>query len=332
MRPTTLKEPMLAGTFKEGHELSFPLLATPKIDGFRCLIIQDEEGTVSAATRSFKRIPNKFTRNWLEDNLPAGLDGELVTLDEEGNIEDFNVISSKLRNAEGEPDFRYLVFDVFSIDLSTPYAERMNILRDMRLPLSRVRKLLPLEVEDMESLNWNCKHWLEAGYEGGMIRNPYGRYKQGRSTLKEELLLKIKPFTDEEAYVVGVTEGMHNANKAKLDAFGRVKRSTFSEGMVPSGIVGALTLRRINLGKPSSKEFAEVKVGVGKASFKNDPRYFGASYSTIAATEGDVRMEDADKLLGKVVTFRHWSPPNSKHKPRFPQLVGWRDIELEGIK
>ena len=43
---------------------------------------------------------------------------------------------------------------------------------------------------------------------------PNAPYKQGRSTVREGYLLKVKTFLDDEATVVRFEERMHNGNEA----------------------------------------------------------------------------------------------------------------------
>ena len=43
---------------------------------------------------------------------------------------------------------------------------------------------------------------LNAGYEGLMLRDPNGIYKFGRSSVKENILLKVKEFMDDEAEII----------------------------------------------------------------------------------------------------------------------------------
>jgi len=68
-----ITKPMLAGKCEQPEALRFPVLATPKLDGIRCLKIEGR-----ALTRSYKPISNRFAREWIEANLPDGVDGELA--------------------------------------------------------------------------------------------------------------------------------------------------------------------------------------------------------------------------------------------------------------
>src|SRR5688572_14503491 len=110
-------KPMLAATIKDIKELTFPLLASPKLDGIRCVILNGK-----AVTRNLKPIPNDFIRNFLESHPELdGLDGELMLNDPpapkkieieegEGGL-DFNHVQSAVMSSDGEPDFYYAVFD-----------------------------------------------------------------------------------------------------------------------------------------------------------------------------------------------------------------------------
>src|SRR5713101_3979205 len=64
--------PMLCAKLDDPSQLRFPALATPKIDGIRCLKIDG-----AAVSRSFKPIRNRHIR-WKFLALPDGIDGELV--------------------------------------------------------------------------------------------------------------------------------------------------------------------------------------------------------------------------------------------------------------
>ena len=59
-----ITKPMLAGKCERPDALSFPVLATPKLDGIRCLKIKGR-----ALTRSFKPVSNRFTREWIEGDV-----------------------------------------------------------------------------------------------------------------------------------------------------------------------------------------------------------------------------------------------------------------------
>lgn len=63
-------KPMLAATVVDRTKLRFPFLASPKLDGIRCIVLDGQ-----VLSRSLKPIRNKFIVKQLQ-GLP-NLDGEL---------------------------------------------------------------------------------------------------------------------------------------------------------------------------------------------------------------------------------------------------------------
>ena len=98
----TITKPMLASKCERPDLLPFPVLATPKLDGIRCLKIGGK-----ALSRSFKPISNRFAREWIEANLPDGVDGELML---RGGT--FSETASAIGARDGQPDFVFHVFDI----------------------------------------------------------------------------------------------------------------------------------------------------------------------------------------------------------------------------
>ena len=237
MSASAIKKPMLAGKCDAPEALSFPVLATPKLDGIRCLKIAGQ-----ALTRSFKPISNTFARQWIEANLPDGVDGELMLRG--GTV---NATTSAIGRESGEPDFVFHVFDYVSEGIDVPYACRVKELQ--RLPQwEHMEKVLPVEIRNADELAAYEKKCVAAGYEGVMVRDPAGPYKCGRSTECEGWLLKIKRFADAEAEVLEPYEGMSNQNEAERDAFGRTKLSLSKAGMVGRGELGGFIVRALDTG------------------------------------------------------------------------------------
>lgn len=186
-----ITRPMLAAT-PLGHGYRFPLLATPKIDGFRFLKVGGR-----ALTRSMRPVTNDHVRTWIEANLPDGVDGEITVGD------NFHAAQSALAKRGGEPDFRLWLFDLVEGDLERPYALRANDLADAVTSSDRVTVLTPAWIDNQAQLDAYEAKALAQGYEGIMLRDPAGPYKCGRSTEEEGWLLKVKGFKDAEAVVIG---------------------------------------------------------------------------------------------------------------------------------
>lgn len=208
-------------------KIKYPVLATPKLDGIRCGCV---DGV--AKSRNMKPIPNHYVRQQLEGL--HGLDGELMVNG------DFNEVQSGIMSQDGEPNFVFHVFDDFS-NPDTPYRERIeNIEWEHNNP--HIQVLYPHTIHNEQELDCYLEDCLELGYEGVMIRKPDGKYKFGRSTVNEGILLKIKKFLDSEATLVEIVEKMTNDNPLEEDELGRAKRSSCKENKTPAGTSGAVVL------------------------------------------------------------------------------------------
>lgn len=286
-----ITKPMLASKCERPDLLPFPVLATPKLDGIRCLKLGGK-----ALTRSFKPISNRFAREWIEANLPDGVDGELMLRD--GT---FSETTSAIGRRDGQPDFVFHIFDHVIGSIDSPYHERMTHLAE--LPDSvRIVKVLPIRIRNVAELVAYEEECIAAGYEGVMVRTPHSPYKCGRSTEREAWLLKIKRFEDAEAVVLEPYEGMTNQNAAEQDAFGRTKRSLAQAGMIGRGELGGFIVRHLSTGVEFRLGYNHVVGGIDRVTL----------------------WMKRETLIGRVVKFSH-QPSGAKEAPRFPKFIGFRE-------
>lgn len=294
-------KPMLAGTPQETDFIRLPVLASPKMDGVRAVV---RDGVV--LSRSLKPIPNLEVQQLYGRADLEGLDGELIVRPHDAEV--FRRTTSVVMSID-KPFERaggcFYVFDDSS-DPEEPFHVRMAYAEMTALVekvpgLHAVRHVPITTYEDLDLFESQC---LAAGYEGIMTRDPQGRYKFGRSTAKEQGLLKVKRFADGEAEVLGVIEKMHNANEATTNALGRTERSHHQAGMVPAGTMGALRVRDLKTG-------VEFEIGSGFTDADRDYWWtYWAGY-----------LGDLDR---RIVKYKHF-PQGSKDKPRFPIYLGIRD-------
>ena len=284
-----IQKPLLAGKF-DSEKAKFPYAATPKIDGIRFLMVGG-----AALTRSFKPIRNEYLQKILSSNLPDGIDGELTS----GST--FQECSSIMR-IKGEPDFKVWIFDfVNPNDEVKPYKERMNELRkfeSFNIPSYEI--LFPTIVSNQEQIDQLMIKNLNSGYEGLMLRDPNGIYKFGRSSVKENILLKVKEFMDDEAEIIAFREKMVNTNEGLKDNFGRTKRSSCQDGLKPSGTLGGFILR--------NSEGLEFSCGSGLNDALRDEIW-----------------KNQSKYLGKLVKYKYMTT-GIKDLPRHPVFLGFRDV------
>lgn len=294
---TQITKPMLAGKCTDPSKLIYPVLATPKLDGIRCLVIGGK-----AVSRAFKPIPNDYIRGMIESTVNSmQLDGEIMIPDRE-----FNDLSGDVRRKEGRhTNFYYAVFDYVDARMGWHrYKDRMLALGALMLP-AFCKKILPVEILDEQMLALYEQKQLALGYEGVMIRAVDGPYKCGRSSEKEGYLLKLKQFADDEAVIVSSEEEMENQNVAERDAFGRTKRASNQENLVPKGTLGKLICE--------NKKLWPESFGIG-TGFTADMR--------------KVFWEERNRLVGLTVKFKHQPPPVGGEKldrPRIPVFLGFRE-------
>jgi len=290
----TIRKPMLAITLEDFDSINYPVLATPKIDGIRALMVGN-----NLVSRKFKPIRNTYIREKIEKVLHDGFDGELVLSGVKQCGASFNLTSSAVMSESGTPSIIYHLFD-YVVDPERRYADRIQDLAGQRLwDYPFLHYVCPSWIHDYKQLLKYEATCLAGGYEGIIIRDPDGPYKFGRSTLREGYMLKLKRFTDSEAIVLGFEGQMHNANEAEKDAFGRTKRSQAQAGMVLDGTLGKLYVRDL----VSSVEF---EIGTG---FDDATRQY-------------VWDNQAD-YIGKIVKYKY-QRIGMVDKPRFPVFLGWR--------
>ncbi len=277
-------------------KLRYPLLASPKVDGIRC--ITTPEGSVYSG-RKLKTLPNGYACSKLS-MLGSSFDGELICVKEgtpasnrmlPTSWKTFNDTQSDLMTQAGMPDFMYLIFDCHMNPMAG-YSER---LKQVSLTVDVKSWYNPLPhrmVHTLDELMQYEEECLALGYEGICLRSPAGRYKSGRSTLREQILIKLKRFVDDEATIIGMTELMHNENEATVDATGHMERSRHASGKRASGLMGAL-----NVTHPI---FGEFEVGCG---FTTGDRLDFWQYP--------------HAFIGKQITFKY-QPFGMKDKPRCP--------------
>jgi DNA ligase-1 len=270
-------------------------LATPKLDGIRCLIV---DGV--AVSRKFKPIPNRHIRETLAKIAAEGMDGEIIC---PGKT--FNEIQSLVMSQDGEPEFEFHVFDYVQPETSLDDGyetrlERLKVVLEGRD--ARLVPVYPTLVLNHQALTDLEARYIAEGYEGVMIRRPGGKYKCNRSTLKEGLLLKIKQFADSEAEIIGFSEQMTNTNEKVENELGLSKRSTEKEGMVPAGRLGEFLVRDIHTGQ-------EFRVGTGKG---------------LTLELRKTIWDNQASYLGKIFTYT-FQPAGGKDLPRFPVWKGFRD-------
>lgn len=292
---TKLIKPML-GVNVDLDKLQYPVIVSPKLDGIRAIV---KDGIVYS--RTGKPIPNKYIQQ--QFNSYHGLDGELIV----GSPTDKNVFqntTSGVMTINGSPNISYYVFDLWNN--SSQYKQRLKILTDIVKNINKINnniiRIESLYCNSLKEIELREQQYLQQGYEGLIIRNPNSYYKNGRSTIREGGLLKLKRFKDSEAEVVGYSSLLHNNNPEELDELGYTIRSTSKSGMIELEALGSL-------------EVSDIKTGL----------IFNIG-NGFTANQRKELWKDKENLLGKIVKYKYFDV-SILNAPRFPIFLGFRNKE-----
>jgi len=206
-------EPMLAQKY-EDHEIDYPVLSQPKLDGIRCIITKDgmfsRNGKAISSAPHIRENLNKF----FKDHPNAILDGELYC-DKLAN--NFNKIVSLVKKSkptdedlkESEEVIEYWVYDAVKIgmlDQNDTFLERYNLVKDtLQKKFKSIKIVDTIKVSNEKDLTNTYEMYVEQGYEGQMVR-----LNRAYENKRSKFLLKRKEFMDEEFKILEVVEGEGN--------------------------------------------------------------------------------------------------------------------------
>ncbi len=279
-------------------KIRFPCAGFPKIDGFRCLL-----GSFPM-TSSLNRFPNHAFHNSLSGLLPADclLDGEVVVGRKRGSGV-LQRASSGITSEDGNPDYTVWVFDSYHRGYS--FTERYDLAGQVvkQLGHPQIRMLKYRVLYDLNEFLLYLAECLAKGYEGIITRSLDGPYKEGKSTFREQYMLKVKPFTDFEARIKGYFEEEENTNEAKREKTGKLKRSSAKAGKKKKGTLGGFIGQVLDSrGKETN---VTVRVGGGFTARQRKDLFAIAD----ELVEAGAVMECVKQLVGELNKPRH---PNFK--------------------
>lgn len=287
-------KPMRASAVGKLEDLHYPMYASAKLDGIRCLIVNGV-----AMSRTLKPIPNKYVQSILGKPEFNGLDGELIVGSGTESLV-FSETTSGIMSEQGEPNFKYLVFDQWDRDVAYS-AMTWDKYHDASKGIGRISILPQLVVHGPGQVEAMMDKAMSLGYEGLMLRKPLSPYKFGDSTLKEEYLLKYKRFIDAEAVITGFKEEMGNTNALETDALGHAKRSSHKAGKKPKGTLAGYLVT----GKDGRFNGVDFKVGLDCTQERQKELW-----------------DRRDNDLGRIIRYKY-QEAGSKDRPRFPGFDGY---------
>lgn len=322
------------------EEINFPVIASYKLDGIRC-IFHPELGMVS---RSLKPIKNKQLQEKYKYLIDSSrdtntiLDGELYNHDltfqqitslvMTEDFEDEKTFNKLLKNdplgllnaynyeldgymEEFTNPLKFHIFDFLMIhNLEVESFERHYDYNYIYSKDPNVNIVNQKEIYDYEELDEMFKEALNKGYEGLIIKKLDGKYKFGRSTKKEGLLLKYKPFVTYDAKIFAIIERFKNTNESFKNELGESTKRNTVDAKEPTGIASAFIVKWDKV----------VNNSEGYAVIENHLKV------TLNGTE-DFRREiwkNKDKYEGKMIEFKGMDV-GAKEVPRHPVFVRFRE-------
>ncbi len=196
-------------------------LVSEKLDGVRAIW--------DGSTLRFRSGKEINAPRWFVDGLPKRpLDGELWIA--RGKFERLSGIVRKDVPDDGEwRQVRYMIFELPGAPGT--FRERAEAMREIvrQANVLWFREIGQFSVVDRDSLKKHFKEVVKAGGEGLMLHRADALYETGRS----DTLLKMKPWEDAEAMVIGQVPGK-GKNAGRLGAL-RVRTADGREFSLGTG-------------------------------------------------------------------------------------------------
>ena len=326
-----IKKVMLAPNkaidFESEHlKKGYPFLASRKLDGMRAVSLEGK--FFSRSMKPLRDGVQEAFEDFLSESNRAGLvfDGELYS----HNL-DFSQLMSILRRGGSEvpSHVKFHIFDVMSVAEwkyggERPFADRVSEYcnwvnhywdRGDYAEAFRAEPVNQFVCKNSEDIRLHFNDAIDEQFEGLMLRDPLGRYKHGRGTLREGLIYKFKEWVTVDAKIVGY------------------KRATRMKKEYADSDRGTDELGHSH--RTSAKDTREEYDGIGSiVLLSSDGVEFGAGI----AKECDFKITwaDRDAYLGRWVEAR-FMRHGAKDRPRFAGITRTRDDlsdsdSVEGLK
>lgn len=205
--------PMLAGTYtadsetKKRNDIRYPCFVQPKLDGLRCIMYM-RDGKVLAQSRAGSYFDTlsyltEACRDLFVTNPALILDGELYTTDIP-----FETLAGLIKKKKvGEEDRRqlqqYVKYHIYDVVNDQPFSTRLEQVNQLHwnpymVPVRTIR------VENVPEFKRYFSSFVEEGFEGIMLRNIDGMYRQG---FRSHDLQKYKEFHEHEYAITDYEDG-----------------------------------------------------------------------------------------------------------------------------
>jgi len=198
---------------KTPQKLPKTFYITPKLDGFRCLFIKDNDAFVSREGKGFVGFSfiEEECRKILNELGVDFLDGELLYRNQDFKSVSKIVTKSKNISIKEKMKIKFNIFALGFINKSLE-TEKMYELMEKIRAIPNLKYVNVVEHEIIENnkdlIIKRTEDYIKEGYEGSMLRHPLISY----SWKRDNNLLKVKLFKEHDFFVEELLPG---ANKGK---------------------------------------------------------------------------------------------------------------------
>ena len=207
----SIPSPMLAQDFnKHSKKIKYPCYIQPKLDGYRCVFsdgkMYSRNGKEYAIMygsnvhREMIQLEKYFKKN----KKSIILDGELY-VHNNLKFEEYGVLR-KIKKTEKDDAvinaMEYHVYDIISDDTFSQRLQKIKKMFKENAGLKFVKKVDTLICSNEKDIDKYHEFFIEVNYEGSIIRNSDGLYKQ---KFRSYDLQKYKQFDDDEFEIVDYT-------------------------------------------------------------------------------------------------------------------------------
>lgn len=283
--------------------IRFPVVCLVKLDG----VWSGQMPGFKFTSRTLKPFKNSVVRDIFSHPLLAGFNGELAV----GSLTDgatcrrtSSVVNSYSWNSSGEIPTLYPFDYVCENTVRMGFVDRFNLLRDKidNLPLELAQYVKPLPAvkicKTLEEVLAFHEMVTGLGYEGTILRWHLAPHKNGRSTVKEGYLLRLKDQETDEAIVLSLVEAEENQNIAQINELGETFRTSHQENKVGKGMVGSFLCL-----------WKGIEISVSAGELDHDERR---------------EIWETRNWVGRTITFK-FMRYGMKDKPRFARYVAPRE-------
>jgi len=193
-------------------KIQYPAHVQTKLDGVRCFATNHKDGgfRFTSSSGTSYDIVCRYIKEELDNvGLPIGtiLDGELYI---HGTpLQKISGWCRKQSPIDAHKAIEFHIFDLPNKDIWDDRKQQLErIITSFDHDNKRLRYVPVYRVDSLDEIQDLHDEFVEAGYEGVIVRNLNGRYSYG---IRSTEIFKLKAFQDDEFVITGANEGKRGA-------------------------------------------------------------------------------------------------------------------------